>query len=170
MSGAPKFKFSLAAYSYRTLLTGKEPKLTIFDFVDDCAKFQLEATELTSYYFPTTVTPEYVRKLKAHCFRLGLDISGTAIGNDFGHPDGEIRQQQIDSTKKWIEHAEILGAPVIRIFAGHQQKGSTGGGSQADGVGNGRVLRIRRTARRLSGFGKSWRSYGDRGRIDEAGQ
>lgn len=117
-----KFKFSLAAYSYRNLLSGKQPKLTMFDFADDCAKFQLEATELTSYYFPNPVTPEYLRKLKAHCFKLGLDISGTAIGNDFGFPAGEKRQQQIDSTKKWIEHAEILGAPVIRIFAGHAQK------------------------------------------------
>ena len=124
-----KFKFSLAAYSYRNLLSSKdpskEPKLTLFDFVDDCAKFQLEGTELTAYYFPKEITPEYLRKLKAHCFRRGLDISGTAIGNDFGHPDGETRKKQIDGAKKWIEHAELLGAPAIRIFAGHEQKGST---------------------------------------------
>lgn len=122
-NGVPKFKFSLAAYSYRNLLSGKEPKLTLFDFVDDCAKFQLEGTELTSYYFPNPVTPAYLRKLKAHCFRLGLGISGTAIGNDFGHPAGEKRDQQIASAKQWIENAETLGTPVIRIFAGHQQKG-----------------------------------------------
>lgn len=125
-NGTPKFKFSLAAYSYRNLLSGKkEPKLTMFDFVDDCAKLQLEGTELTSYYFPDPVTREYLNKLKAHCFRLGLDVSGTAIGNDFGIPAGEQRQKQIDSAKNWIEYAEILGAPVIRIFAGHVQKGST---------------------------------------------
>jgi sugar phosphate isomerase/epimerase len=123
--GSAKFKFSLAAYSYRNLLGGKEPKMTLFDFADDCAKLQLEGTELTGYYFPNPVTPEYLRKLKAHCFKSGLDISGTAIGNDFGHPAGEQRSQQIASAKKWIENAEILGAPVIRIFAGHQQKGSS---------------------------------------------
>ena len=50
--GGPKFKFSLAAYSYRDLLTGKTPQLTLDDFIDDCAKMQLEGTELTSYYFP----------------------------------------------------------------------------------------------------------------------
>lgn len=122
-NGKPKFKFSLAAYSYRKLLSGKEPELTLFDFVDDCAKMQLEGTELTSYYFPKPATPEYLRKLKAHCFRAGLDVSGTAVGNDFGHPPGEMRQQQIDALKQWIDHAEILGAPVIRIFAGHEQKG-----------------------------------------------
>lgn len=128
-NGLPKFKFSLAAYSYRSLLTGKEPKLTLFDFVNDCAKFQLEGTELTSYYFPNPVTPDYLHKLKAHCFRMGLDISGTAIGNDFGHPAGEKRDQQIASAKQSIEHAETLGAPVIRIFAGHQQQGVSAGES-----------------------------------------
>ena len=124
-SGTPKFKFSLAAYSYRSLLSGDNPQLTLHDFVSDCAKFGLEGTELTSYYFPKQVTPEYLRQLAAHAFRLGLDVSGTAVGNDFGHPPGEKRQAQIALVKKWIEYADMLGAPVIRIFAGHQQKDQT---------------------------------------------
>lgn len=124
-SGTPKFKFSLAAYSYRSLLSGTDAKLTLFDFADDCAKLQLDGTELTSYYFPNPATPEYLNRLKAHCFRLGLGISGTAIGNDFGFPPGEQRDQQIANAKKWIDNAVILGAPVIRIFAGHQKKGTS---------------------------------------------
>ena len=124
-NGKPRFGFSLAAYSYRSLLKGKPAKLTMADFVDDCAKFQLDATELTSYYFPAEVTDEYIYGLKQHCFKQGLDISGTAVGNDFGHPEGEQRQAQIAHVKKWIDYAEKLGAPVIRIFAGHPKKGST---------------------------------------------
>jgi len=119
---APKFKFSLAAYSYRNLLKGKAATLQLADFIDDCAKMQLEGTELTSYYFPDPVTPEYLRTLKRQCFRLGLDVSGTAVGNDFGHPAGPARDKQINGVKQWIDHAEILGAPVIRVFAGHVQK------------------------------------------------
>jgi len=128
-NGSPKFKFSLAAYSYRSLLKKKnakdekDAKLKISDFIDDCAKMQLEGTELTSYYFPDPVTPEYLRELKQQCFRLGLDVSGTAVGNDFGHPPGEERDMQINALKKWIDNAEILGAPVIRVFAGHVKKG-----------------------------------------------
>ena len=124
-NGKPRFGFSLAAYSYRSLLKGKPAKLTMADFVDDCAKFQLDATELTSYYFPPEVTDQYIYGLKQHCFKQGLDISGTAVGNDFGHPEGEQRQAQIAHVKKWIDYAEKLGAPVIRIFAGHPKKGST---------------------------------------------
>lgn len=124
-NGVAKFKFSLAAYSYRELLSGMAPKLTMSDFVADCAKFQLEGTELTSYYFPKNVTHDYLRTIAQQCFRLGLDVSGTAIGNDFGHPPGEKRISEIAKAKQWIDFAAVLGAPVIRIFAGHEQPGST---------------------------------------------
>jgi sugar phosphate isomerase/epimerase len=127
-NGTPRFKFSLAAYSYRSLLQGSQGKpaqLTLKDFIDDCAKFGLEGTELTSYYFPKDTTPDYVRDLRRHAFHLGLDVSGTAIGNDFGHPKGEKRDAEIAKTKQWIDFAEIMAAPVIRIFAGKTQKGQT---------------------------------------------
>ncbi len=45
-NGSPKFKFSLAAYSYRSLLKKKNAKdekdaqLKLSDFIDDCAKMQ----------------------------------------------------------------------------------------------------------------------------------
>lgn len=120
----PRHRFSLAAYSYRNLLSGSSPKLTLFDFVDDCIKFGLEGTELTSYYFPEKLSNEYLVKLKRHCFRSGIDISGTAVGNDFGFPESGKRETQIATLKGWIEKASRLGAPVIRIFAGHQKPGS----------------------------------------------
>jgi sugar phosphate isomerase/epimerase len=124
-NGASKFKFSLAAYSYRSLLSGEKPKLKLDDFIRDCADMQLEATELTSYYFPKEITPEYLRGLKQLCFHLGLDVSGTAVRNDFALPPGEERQSDIDHVKRWVDYSEILGAPVIRVFAGHVQKGSS---------------------------------------------
>ncbi|HVU89829.1 MAG TPA: sugar phosphate isomerase/epimerase family protein [Pirellulales bacterium] len=123
--GGAKFKFSLAAYSYRDLLTAKPPKLSLEDFLTDCAKMQLEGTELTSYYFPKDPTNEYLRHLKQRSFDLGLDISGTAVGNDFCVPPGPKRDEQIADVKRWIERAEVLGAPVIRIFSGHAQQGAS---------------------------------------------
>jgi len=124
-NGAAKFKLSLAGYSYRKLLTGDPPELTLDDFLADCARFGLEATEPTSYYFPKDLTLDYLRHLKGLAFRLGLDISGTAVGNDFCHPPGPERERQIAHVKQWIEYAEILGAPVIRIFSGRPRKDQT---------------------------------------------
>lgn len=124
--GAPKFKFSLAAYSYRQLLQGKEPSLTLSDFIADCAQFGLEGTELTSYYFPQPLTTEYLLRLKRECFLAGLGVSGTAVGNDFGAAEGTPkRQEAIDLVKRWVDYSEVLGAGAIRIFAGHQPANDT---------------------------------------------
>ena len=117
-TGKSFFKFSLAAYSYRDLLNAKPPKLTLDDFIVDCAKLGLHGTELTSYYFPQEPSQDYLRHIKQLCFRLGLDISGTAVGNDFCFPAGEKRASEIKHVKQWIDHSELLGAPVIRIFSG----------------------------------------------------
>src|SRR4051794_17985487 len=76
-------KLSLAAYSFRDFLGGKAPRMDLFDFVNLCADMALDGTELTSYYFPPDPTPEYLRRLRRHAFLLGLDVSGTAVGNDF---------------------------------------------------------------------------------------
>ena len=125
-NGTHKFKYSLAAYSYRKLLQGDQAEMSLYDFIDDCASFGLEGTELTSYYFPDEVTDEYLLSLKEHCFRMGLSISGTAVGNDFGHPEGDPkRQEQIAHVKTWVDHASVMGAPAIRIFAGHTKQGQT---------------------------------------------
>ncbi len=117
------FKLSLAAYSYRAALTNGSLKLV--DFIDDCAKFGLAGTELTSYYFPETPTEEYLRQIKAEAFRRGLDVSGTAVRNDFCLPPGQQRDDSIAHVKRWIEYADKMDAPVIRIFSGNIGRGQT---------------------------------------------
>jgi sugar phosphate isomerase/epimerase len=117
------FKLSLAAYSYRDLLTAKPPKLSLIEFIDDCAKLNLDGTELTSYYFPLPPSEDYLRQIKGEAFRRGLDVSGTAVGNDFCLPPGEKRNQQIANVKRWIEFADMMDAPVIRIFSGEAKPG-----------------------------------------------
>ena len=119
------FKYSLAAYSYRDLLNVKFPKIKLTDFLDDCAKFGLDGAELTSYYFPPASSTEFFRDIHAQAFRRGLDVSGTAVGNDFCHPLGKRRDQEIAGVKRWIELADSMDAPVIRIFSGGAKKGQS---------------------------------------------
>jgi sugar phosphate isomerase/epimerase len=57
-------------------------------------------------------------KLKRHAFLRGIAISGTAVGNSFTSPVADKRRQEIAGVKRWIDHAQILGAPHIRVFAG----------------------------------------------------
>jgi sugar phosphate isomerase/epimerase len=118
-------KLSLAAYSYRQFLGGKNPRMDLFDFVNLAADMALDAVELTSYYFPPDVENEYLHRLKQHAFVLGLDVSGTSVGNDFCVAPGPERAKQLTLVRTWVDHAAELDAPVIRIFAGRVPKGET---------------------------------------------
>jgi sugar phosphate isomerase/epimerase len=120
-------KLSIAAYSFRQYLSGKPPKIDLFDFVNLAADMGLDGVEPTSYYFPVDVTTDYLNRLKVHAFTLGLDISGTAVGNNFCLPPGPKRDEQITHVLHWIDRAAELDAPVIRIFAGKIARGSTEG-------------------------------------------
>ena len=131
-NGKSHMKLSLAAYSFNRVLTTRgtpeqlaNAKFTLEKFIDFCAEQDLDGTELTAYYFPKEVTSDYLMNLKEQTFRLGLDISGTAIGNDFCLPEGEKREQNLSMCREWIDHSARLGAPVIRIFAGNVPPGDS---------------------------------------------
>ena len=123
-NGKPHMKLSLAAYSFRKYLAEeKPPTMTLDDFIRLCADLNLDGTELTSYYFPKDFNEDYLMHIKELTFRLGLDISGTAIANDFCLAPGEARDKTLAHTRKWIDNAALMGAPVIRIFAGQVPTG-----------------------------------------------
>jgi sugar phosphate isomerase/epimerase len=118
-------KLSLAAYSYRKFLAAKPPRMDLFDFVNLGADMALDGVEPTSYYFPPDVTTEYLHRLKRQAFLLGLDISGTAVGNNFCVPEGPARDKELAQMRTWIDRAAELDAPVIRIFAGSVPRGDS---------------------------------------------
>jgi sugar phosphate isomerase/epimerase len=126
-TGKSHLRLSIAAYSYRKYLDLKikpKPPMTLEDFVELAASLGLDAVEPTAYYFADT-SREYLTRLKGRCTRLGLDISGTAVGNDFCAPEADKLKAQIASVKQWSERAAVLGAKTMRIFAGSVHKGDT---------------------------------------------
>ncbi len=124
--GGPRLKLGLAAYSLRDHLTGKtEPAMTLEGFVEQSARWQVDGVELTSYYFPEEVTPEYIGRLRRLCHVLGLGIIGCPVGNTFTYPPGPERDKEIAHVRTWIDRAGDLGAPTVRIFAGKLQPGQS---------------------------------------------
>ena len=115
-------RLGCCAYSFRDLLNSE--KMTLEQFVDLCCEMGLDGVELTSYYFKDS-SPRYLRELKKYCFLKGLEISGTAVGNNFCQAEADKRREHVEMTKEWIANGQILGAPVIRIFAGPVPKGHT---------------------------------------------
>ncbi|NDP28162.1 MAG: sugar phosphate isomerase/epimerase [Flavobacterium sp.] len=118
-------KLALNAFSFNDVLmekgTPEKPAFTLFDLLDWCAEQNIEAIDITGYYIPTypeVPSDEYIYELKRKAFKLGIDISGTGIRNNFASPDPAVRAADVERAKKWIIVAEKMGAPVIRLFAG----------------------------------------------------
>jgi sugar phosphate isomerase/epimerase len=123
-NGKSHLRLSIAGYSFRQYLAlnlKPKPPMTFDDFIDLAAGMNLDAVELTAYYFPET-SPEYLAHLKGRCTRLGLDVSGTAVGNNFCTSDASKLKAEIASVKQWTEHTARLGGKTMRIFAGNVDK------------------------------------------------
>jgi sugar phosphate isomerase/epimerase len=117
-------KLSLAAYSFRDFLSGPNKSMDLFDFINLAADLGLDAVEPTSYYFPEAVSADYLHRLKQHAFLLGLDISGTAVMNDFCLPPGPEADKELDHVRTWIDRAAELDAPTLRLLSGNWIQGT----------------------------------------------
>jgi sugar phosphate isomerase/epimerase len=115
-------KVSLNAFSLNGPLSSG--KMTIEDMLTFCASKGFLAVDITAYYFPgypVVPSDDYLYKIKRKAFSLGVEISGTGVRNDFTEPDPAKRKQSVTLVKNWIDAAEKIGAPVIRIFSGNQK-------------------------------------------------
>lgn len=122
-----RLKLGLAAYSLRKYLDLKsqpKPAMNLFGFADFAAKHGCDAIEPTSYYFADTSIAS-VLALKGHCARLGLEISGSAVGNNFCHEDPTKRNDQVKMVKDWLDRVSLMGGRTLRVFAGQVAKGTT---------------------------------------------
>jgi len=114
-----RLKTSLNAYSFNKPLTSGEMNLD--QLIEFCAQNQIDAVDLTAYYFPgypEVPSDEYLYHIKQKAFLMGVEISGTGVRNDFTDPDPVKVKASIALVKKWIIAAEKMGIPVIRVFTG----------------------------------------------------
>jgi len=115
-------KVGSTAYSYRKYLSSGE--MTLEAFLDKAVEIGLDCVDLTAYYFPATDT-EYLNHIKKCAYLRGLDITGTAVGNNFTSADAKKRAEAVQMVKKWVDISVVLGAPCLRVFAGGVPEGHT---------------------------------------------
>ena len=127
--GKARFTPTLNAYSFLEQLNANiaDPTkgIDLFGVCDFCVKHDIEAVDLTGYFFPgypQAPADEYIARIKRYTHERGITISGTGVKNDFTTADKAVRAEGVVLTKRWIEVAARLGAPVVRVFAGPQQK------------------------------------------------
>lgn len=113
-------KLSCCTYSYRQLF--KDGQMTMESFLETCAALAFDGVELTQDHFAEE-TADYLNRVKREAFRLGLDVSGTAVGGDFGSADAAERQKLVAHVCDWLEKSARLGSPCLRVFGRNQPDG-----------------------------------------------
>ncbi|MBI2191265.1 MAG: sugar phosphate isomerase/epimerase [Planctomycetes bacterium] len=106
-------KLSLLSHSYLHGIRSGRMKLK--DILDRASEFRLDGVDLLVSVFPDT-EPETLRQARMDCLRRGLNICYLGVSNDFGKPASELAGQ-VQLVKKWIDVAERMGVPMVRIFA-----------------------------------------------------
>jgi sugar phosphate isomerase/epimerase len=118
-TSAASLRVSCNLYSFNEPLTSGA--MTIDEVLEYCASVGFDAVDPTGYYsrgYPDPPPDQDVYHVKQRAFRLGLDISGTGVRNDFSVADPQQRQTDRALVTRWIPVAAKLGAPLLRVFAG----------------------------------------------------
>lgn len=117
-----EIKFGIASYSYWHFTETKVPIETV---IEKAAEVGVEGVDVLHRQMnipekePLTAEHRvYLRNLKRHAFRNGIDLVCLSIHQDFVQPEASERQKQIDHTLKCIEIAYEMGIPCIRLNSG----------------------------------------------------
>jgi L-ribulose-5-phosphate 3-epimerase len=109
-----------SSYSFKRFDYGGtegERERTLLEIIDLAPKYGLDGLELLAVQFASE-DREYINKLKQKAVTNALDIYALSLHHNFVNPDPEIRKQQVDFVLGWLDHAEALGAPIVRVFGG----------------------------------------------------
>jgi sugar phosphate isomerase/epimerase len=99
-------------------------------FLARCATdLNVQGVELQDIHFPQT-RPAYLQMIRRTARDLDLAIISVGVHNDFGRVDPTIRQSEVVKVKQWVEVAEQLDAPLIRVFAGYPEGGPAESGAR----------------------------------------
>jgi len=110
----PRIKLGISTYSYWHFLPTKVPIETV---IDKASALGVEGVEVLHQQMESEERA-YLMKLKRHAFRLGVDLIGLAIHQNFISPDAAVRAKNVQHTLKCIELAYQMGIPSIRLNSG----------------------------------------------------
>ena len=84
-------------------------------FIDRAYDLGLDGIDIHTRAFAST-EPDYLRNIRMRCLKRGLAMSYIGVSNNFGLPKDELPGVVAD-VKHWVDVAEFLGIPLVRIFA-----------------------------------------------------
>ena len=93
----------------------RDGKIDLAGFIDKAYELRLDGIDIHTRAFAST-EPDYLRDIRMRCLKRGLAISYIGVSNNFGKPKDEL-PGVIQEVKDWVDIAEFMGIPLVRIFA-----------------------------------------------------
>jgi len=118
----PRFRTGLVAYSYRQALQSKT--MTYEDLIRVAVDTGTDGIDLTVYWLPST-TDDYLLPLRRIAYKNRVEIYSVGTRVRLAQPTSELRQQQLEELRRWLDVAQRLGATPVRVFGGSRPDGTT---------------------------------------------
>jgi sugar phosphate isomerase/epimerase len=115
------------AYSYQKYFNAGS--MTMESFIQKAVDLGVQGVDITTYWLKST-EPDYLTSLRHLAFKNGMSLSGIAIRTEMCQAGGAIRAEETHRIQQWVDTAELLGAPHVRVFAGNLP----GGASEKQGI------------------------------------
>lgn len=120
---APRERLSVTSWPFRADIESptnryrdpKQPGLDLKNFAAMVVeKFGVHNINPLSWHFSST-SPAYLDAFRKAIEKAGSHLVGLGLGGgDFYDPDRSQRQKAVESAKKWIDIAVIVGSPSVR--------------------------------------------------------
>ncbi len=117
-----RFRTGLVAYSYRKALEAKT--MTYEDLIRIAVETDTDGIDLTVYWLPGT-SDDYLLPLRRLAYRNRVEIYSIGTRVQLAQPTAELREQQLNELRKWLNVAQKLGATHVRVFGGAKPEGAT---------------------------------------------
>jgi len=106
-------KIGVSSYSFSRLV--RSGAMAQMDIVAKAKEIGFDVIEFSTIAVPKGETlPEYAKKLRAECERVGLPVVNYTIGADFLNGSGGDWKREVERLKDEVRVAQILGAPSMR--------------------------------------------------------
>ena len=106
-------KLSCMSLSYKDEFASGQ--LDLEQFIGRAWELNLDGIDIHTRAFAST-DPDYLRDIQLRSLKRGLPLGYIGVSNDFGKPAEQLAEQ-IELTRKWIDVADFMAVPIVRVFA-----------------------------------------------------
>ena len=98
--------------------------MTYEDLIRIAVETGTDGIDMTVYWLPAT-TDDYLLPLRRLAYKNRVEIYSIGIRVRLAQPTVELREQQLDELRKWLDVAQKVGATHVRVFGGAKPAGAT---------------------------------------------